>query len=202
MPKIESGQFSSLVRRYLQMRGESFVLDELSPEISPVLVLEAERPEWQFLKGQKLNCCLIQTLPVAAQTSLFRLRNPAASGVFAIFEWIYFSTNSVATEVVFFRSTESGSDLANALGTHSRDLRWQPIGNNASALSASWANNIGASGLSFHRTFLAINAEREYRPAFILPPGFVFEIFTQAPNSDLRGSVNWLEKRLDDLEAR
>lgn len=200
MGKIEVGQFSSLLRRYLGMRGESFVADELAPEISPIFVLEHERPEWEWLKGAKLISALLQILPVAGQTGLLRVRNPSASGAIAILDPIYFSTNAVATELIISRTIDGGSDLANLLATVGRDVRAaQTV---ASALVVSWTNNVAFSGTSFHRTFLAINAQQEYRAPIVLTPGFVIEFQTLALGSDLRGSINWLEKRFDDLESR
>ncbi len=214
MGKIEQGRFSSLLRRYLAMVGQSNVADELSPEISPGLTLESERPEWAFLKGEKLMSCPLNVTGAALTLSSFRFRNPSTSGVVAIFggapnggasfEMTVDAQAGNVGAVQFQSRPDSGADLTALNAAIPRDTRFPNVAANTSALILSSTNNtVGAVGDIFHgglSSFQLANVLR-FDFTFVLTPGFELNVVFPVANTSVRGGALWLEKRLDQLEV-
>jgi len=204
MSKIERGQFSSLLRRYLGMTGTSDVVDELAPEISATFTLEAERPEWEFLKGQRLMSITTQVTAVAAKQSVVRIRNPATSGVVAIFtHWSIttpFTTGVVYTWFTLTRETDPAVDLVDGVATIARDTRLPTT--QGSALIASKEALDAPSGTAWHNAGTETGIPYQLNgPSFVLTPGHAVQLVGSEDNIALFLAVHWLEKRLDPLEA-
>jgi len=198
--KIERGQFSQLLRRYLQMSGQYHVADELSPEISPGFTLESERPEWEFLKGNRLMSCAYSIGPTAGVQSSHRLRNPTGSGVVAIITQVNFGVEDQAgtrAVVSITRNPDTG-DLSSNTPTISRDTRYAGV--NTSALIGS-AQTVGLTGDTWFSA-ICLNDQVIIVPTeFVLTPGNQVQITAIQNNTTLRGAWQWLEKRLDQLEV-
>lgn len=211
MGKIESPRFSSLLRRYLSMVGQTEVANELSPEISPGLTLERERPEWEFLKGAKLMSAPLNLAGAAGTLSAFRFRNPSTSGVMAVFGHDEPACELVAqliaggvASVQFQTRADSGVDLAASVVALPRDTRYSNLAVNTSAIIGSQTNNlVGAAGDIFHggaaNAFLDI---WQFRFKFVLTPGNELNIVFPDAGTNTRGAVLWLEKPIDQLEVR
>lgn len=204
MSKIERGQFSSLLRRYLGMTGVSDVIDELAPEISATFTLENERPEWEFLKGAKLMSLASVVPAVGGVQSAVRLRNPAGSGVVAVFSLFIIGVQT-STGVDFSLGPETaGVDLATVIGTTPRDTR-QPgfAAAPGSALIAS-RGNVNPGGFNFVELAMNDLQQRPYTVAspVVLTPGFQLNIFSVQVNISLTFTMHWLEKRFDALESQ
>ena len=199
MALIQTGRYGDLLRRVLSMSGVTVVASELAPEISPVFILEAERPEWEFLKGAKLATSQISVGGVAAQTTSARIRNPPNSGILAIFQLFQFSVENNATVLIAQRLTNN--DLANVVATVLRDTRW-PLVLNASALIASQTDNAGAfAGNFFYNEFALARTNHLLTVPFVLSPGFAIDIFIETVNVSCRGCFHWLERRQQPLEV-
>lgn len=196
MSKIEVGRYSELLRKLLSMKGVVDVSGELSPEISPVFILEAERPEWEFLKNEKVMSSTFAVNAVAAQNAVYRLRNPLGSGVVAVINTFMIQVESDST-VLAERSVEQGN-LATILPTVSRDTRLPVL--NASALISSQANNVVFTGESFWTALLLANAFVPQVLDFVLTAGHQFDLIEVDNNISIRGWVQWRERRLDVLE--
>lgn len=196
MAKIETPRFSSFLRRFFGMTGESQVADELAPEISAVLTLESARPEWEFLKGAKLMSCTATQVGDAGNPARIRIRNPALSGVVAIFDLIAVES-SPTTIVLLERNTDNGS-LATIFPTVSRDTRYPQL--NASALVHSGGLG-GSSGDSFFSgTPPAGNMLVIPVGPIVLTPGHQVQLSAVSNNIPIRASWQWLERPLDALE--
>jgi len=197
--KIEVGRFSSLLRRVLNMKGVSDVSSELSPEISPVLTLESERPEWEFLKGQKLMSVVFAGRSVAGQNSAIRLRNPVDSGVVAVFPAGGIIVGiTLNTSVILLERNTIQAALAEVIPSVARDTRYPQLA--ASALLASQGNNIAASGEAYWSIFLDDKAQTTVDVPFVLTPGFQLQLSSTSNALVLRGAFGWLERRLDQME--
>lgn len=197
MSKIERGQFSSALRRYLGMTGVSDVLDELAPEISASLTLEGERPEWEFLKSQKLMSGNTLVAGVAVKKGVYRLRNPTDSGVVAIFESIFMSSE-LSVQFQLTRE-ETTTDLATLEATIARDTRYPAVA--ASALSVTSEAVAAPTGSSFHTHFnFSAGPVVEFRVPIVLTPGHALQVICNTVNTAFYVSAHWLEKRLDALE--
>jgi hypothetical protein len=196
MSKIERGQFSTLLRRYLGMAGVSDVVDELAPEISGVFVLEQERPEWEFLKGARLLGHAGSVPAQAASNSAVRYRNPANSGMIAIFT--HAMTGGVLGSLHTMTHGAIATDQATINGYGIRDGRQTPIGGAmivSSGYAAPGGNAIGGIILPANTSLQML-----FPSAVVVVPGWALNISMSTPNSDLYTNVHWLEKRLDDLE--
>jgi len=196
--KIETGRFSDLLRRYLGMKGVSVVSSELSPELSPILVLESERPEWEFLKNEKLMASVFAQGGVVGQNTLYRLRNPAGSGVVAVITRFMITTD--LTEIVIAERDDDNGNLATVLPTVSRDTRLPVL--NASSLIASQANNVVVTGESWWTARLLANSDAPQDVQFVLTAGHEIDLVQLGANVAIRGWVHWRERRLDVLEAQ
>lgn len=196
MSKIEVGRYSELLRKLLSMKGVEQVSGELSPEISPVFILESERPEWEFLKNEKLMSSVFGLSAVAAQNSVYRLRNPAASGVVAVISAFMLSVG-VASEVLAERDDDNGN-LGTVLPTVSRDTRLPVL--NASALIASQGNNVALSGEAWWTAQILADTSIPQLLTFVLSEGQEIDLLTINVNVRIRGWVHWRERRLDVLE--
>jgi len=197
--KIEVGRYSNLLRRILSMKGVSDVATELSPEIASAFILEIERPEWEFLKGEKLVSAVFATAAVAAQNSGVRLRNPADSGVVAVFPpgGIVLGLTGNTSGIILERNVVQAG-LTTALPTVSRDTRYPVL--NASALLSSQQNVVPPSGEAYWSTNLPLDEPAQVNMAFVLTPGFQLQLSTLANNCAMRGTFSWLERRLDVME--
>lgn len=196
MSKIERGQFSTLLRRYLGMTGTSDVVDELAPEVSATFVLEMERPEWEFLKGARLLGHAASVPALAANNSAVRYRNPANSGMVAIFT--HLNVGGVLASLYTMTHGAQAGDQATINGYGIRDGRQTPIGGAiiaSSGYAAPGGNAIGACILPANNTFPMLN-----QTAVVVVPGWALNVSMSTVNSDLYTSTHWLEKRLDDLE--
>lgn len=196
MSQIQTGRYSDLLRRLLSMKGVTDVASELSPEISPIFVLESERPEWEFLKNEKLMSNVFAPSPVAAQQTAVRIRNPSGSGAVAVFTRMWLSA-AIPIGFIAERNTDQGN-LTTVLPTVARDTRTQEL--NASALVASQTSNAAASGSSFWSSNLIGDTPAINNIPFILTPGNQIQITSLTVNAGLRGTLDWRERRLDVLE--
>lgn len=199
--KLERGQFADFLRRYLGMTGSTEVAGDLAPELSPVLVLEAERPEWEFLKANRLMACAYSIGPTAGSTSAHRLRNPTGSGVVAIVTYANFAvevTSPGTRAVVSASRNPDTGDLSSNTPTIARDTRYPGV--NTSALIGS-AQTVGLTGNTWWSTIVLNDVNVEIPVPFVLTPGNQLQLTALQNDVILRGSWIWLEKRLDALEA-
>ncbi len=182
------------------MKGTEIVSGELSPEISPVIVVEDDTAEWQFLQGVRLCASSLAQGAVVAQNTMFRYRNPVGSGVIARFDvWGVTPT----TDCSFVAGYSSGAaDFATAGATALRDHRWQQAAGSKTAIQVSRANDItfvltdgfwGWDGLA--------DVSQRYDQPLILLPGEAIDLGTITLNVEIRLFSTWTERQLPALEA-
>lgn len=180
------------------MKGVTDVASELSPEISPVIALESDRPEWEFLKNAKVMGGAYAQGAVAAQNCVVRLRNPAGTGVIAIVRPFWICSDTANFTFAIGRNTDQGV-LATVHPIVARDTRTPILA--ASSLSLSTANNIvGAGGSSYLAGSILAQTMFPDPDPFMLTPGNQIQMTTIDTNLGIRGAVYWLERRLDALE--
>lgn len=100
MSKIEVGFYSELLRRFLSQAGQESVSGELSPEISPVMVLDSVRPDWAYLRGERMCGGSVGSAPAAALNSTVRLVNPAGSGMLLTICDLQWWNNAIDNDIV------------------------------------------------------------------------------------------------------
>jgi len=197
--KIETGRYSERLRRALGMKGQEHVAGELSPEVSPVIIIEGNDAEWQFLQGVRLCVSSLIQGAVAAENSIVRYLNPAGSRIIARFDFVGISTNAGSNLLAGYGQTQA--NLATVGATGLRDHRWVSGGTNDTAVVASRGNNVSLnfnSGLFNYEVIPSVFTV--YSQPFIVLPGESLELGTSTTNIDLEVSVTWTERQLPSLE--
>lgn len=135
------------------MGGQEDPAGSLSPEISPVLVLENDRPEWQFLGNGRLMACNLTVSTTGALLGSMRLRNPSDSGMLAIVEAI--SVNAITAAQRFqVRIGNAAAELLTPMVTQApRDSRSSAT---VGALKAS-SDQVSGTGTKIYEGTIAIN---------------------------------------------
>ena len=198
MPQIQRGQFSQLLRRYLGMTGVNDVVDELAPELAADFTLEVERPEWEFLKGQKLMSAVGTIVPSVGLTPMMRLENPAASGAIGIIQPIIISSQGVDNNIDI-KTNPAAGNLTTTFQSVARDTRYPTVafpGNSALVCSGDY----GTAGALIATLTAKANTALFYCVPVVLTPGFDLNVIGQTANTAMVVVFNWLEKRLDQLE--
>jgi hypothetical protein len=94
MPALSVRSYSDLLRRLLSLKGQEAIqnVDEL---LFAGIVLESDRPDWYFLRGQQRYTSgpQITATPAAGLFSGVSMRNPAGSKTIITIEQIYILTN-------------------------------------------------------------------------------------------------------------
>lgn len=202
MAKIEVGRFSSVMRKFLAMKGVEQVTPELSPEISATFTLESDRLDWKYLKGEKILGFGNSRTSIAAAGPTFRIRNPAASGTIVTIDWFEMNVTTAA-DVARITLIEVGADLlGGVLAPISRDTR-NAISASNSAIIVSFATNVAPAGSQLWTQNLPVSGMPTHIPLqVVLTPGFAVDFGTVTATAlTLFGAAQWSERGLSALEA-
>lgn len=204
MAKIEAGRWSELLRRALGMKGQSLVASELSPEVSPVWVLEQATIEWQFLKTVRA-CAAATNISAGAQDGTIRLANPSTSGVVGVVEMVTVQCSKLS-KVQIKMGSAGDTDLTTANVGFMRDSRWldPAVTSDKTALSFSQDNTgDAANGRTIWNVFLQDDSVPEtIKWPLVLSPGFSMDVKAVAEVVQGRFFVNllWYERAITRLE--
>lgn len=199
MSKIEIGRFSERLRRALGMKGVPVVSAELSPEISPVIIVQGNDPDQQFLQGVRLCVSAIGVNGVAGNPSLVRWRNPENSGVIAVFERFWFSIENSGQMNVGYAAVQADLPTASASGL--RDHRWAGAPDNTTIRASRTAAGTGlnlADSLMVAR--LTSGRPFTYPQPVILLPGETIEAGTIGVDTEFTAVAIWSERQIPALE--
>ncbi len=202
MSRIQTGRFSQLLRRFLDQKGTEVVASELSPEISPVFILENDRPDWLFLKGERLLSFSTQSVSVATLGPTFRLRNPPDSGMLGTVSLVTWSSDTVGAASI--RITISNNDLAGGfIASTARDGRnLQSLGINKAAMIVSFNATIAPVGDLMFTTRVPIDIPFFFSEPVVLSPGRALDVGGITNQSEgVFGSMHWTERALPQIEA-
>lgn len=195
--KIEIGRYSDILRRLLYGK-EQTVSAELAPEISPVFVLENDRPEWKFLAAERLGAVAFTQTAGAAARSTCRIRNPAASGALLVIEDMFVSIDTTASAIAI-RLGEITTDLATVGIVTVRDRRFGDI-----QCSCVASRDNAASALTrgiWHHSMLITTAPVRVPLSVVLGPGSAIECTSIANNVGLFWSVTVRERPIGRYES-
>jgi len=121
-PEIREGSLAEILRRRLLISGQDQAPNELLAELIGVLALEVDRPEWGYLKGERLCWGTGEIASVANERQQVSLFNPNES-VLAVVHEIFMTENVTSTEVPIIRSFDAALGTASTL-TGLRERRW------------------------------------------------------------------------------
>ena len=168
------------------------VAPTVAPELFPCLTLENDRPEWGFLKGEKLGGAAIDVNPVAAQFSIVQLFLPATSRDIVVVKQIR-NRGTVAFNIAQGVGIGGGLGAFTAnLGTGSRDFRWlNPL---SDSLIIERTNNVAQP--TVHRVLcqLVTVAGMTYDSPIVIAPGTALMLYTTALNVAMVADVSWTSR--------
>lgn len=179
----DKGQLNQVMQRRLNMTGAA-PAPSLMPEIGPVLVLENDRPEWGFLKGEfAWSQRLRAAAPGAGNHAMYYLENPANSGVLAVVSLVYCSVLAriVAT------GTLPASTLLSSLGGRPRDTRQPGLSRVRAADATIPTANIPATGYE-------LAGGTQLREPFVIAPGGWMLVISDVAATAMTTSSSWTER--------
>jgi hypothetical protein len=193
---IQVKRFNAILGRLLGMAGVEDPAGALSPEISPVLVLENDRPEWLFLSNQfPMAAGGVETASVANPT-FFRIRNPVGSGIIAVIEAVNLSASIIITDGVAQLGTQT-VDMGGAMAPLVRDNRYGQI---VGSCTVSESNG-GGSGTGIERFRVPINTVYNYQNLpIILKPGTNYDWGVNDVNVEVHANIRWRERPAEPYE--
>lgn len=203
MSKIEQGRWSQLLRRATGAAGQEVVAGHLSPEISPVWIIQEADQDLDFLKIVRRMAVGIELGAGAGFLTKFRLRNPVDSGVISIVTSMDMRLDALST-VTGARGTAVTDLSVGNVPTTVIDERWGATSATGGTLILSVDNTtvLGPEGDNLFRDRLA--AETRYRmPSelkIVLTPGTNFDWGAVTVNRLIRTSLTWFERPFPDLE--
>lgn len=201
MPRIQSGRWSELLRRALNLVGTEEVAGELSPEVSPTWELEGSTAEWEFLKGVRLVGGAGELSAVAGQLATFQIVNPADSGVLGILEIV--SATQAAGSAFHVRLAQSAeAALATVVQTGPRDTRWRQITTSISALQFTGQTQVAQISVGTLLLDETLNSRvpGQYLHSVVMAPGSTIQWQHQTANTDTRAYAVWKERPLLAVE--
>lgn len=199
MSKIETGRYSERLRRSLGMKGVTVVSAELSPEISPVIVLEDNALEWQFLQAVRAcGSAILEDGAVSFQT-LIRWNNPVGSGIIAVFRHLDISADALTT--INWGYGNNIGELLTARATAVFDHRWATA-TSPTAVTASSSDDATVISLasSIFVTRSVADTPYHWDGEVILLPGESLELGSGSTQLAVRVNTRWTERQLPALE--
>jgi hypothetical protein len=197
--EILAGRFNRGLQKVFSMKGPS-PAPQLGGEIMPTFAMQGGAENYVLQSVEKFGVRLF-IAGVAAQFSAHRLRNPAGSGVVAIFEKLSVELNPNIETQMFIQT--SPADLAGivVMGNQRFDNRGRP----SPTLVASQATLVAFPGNTmywggFSATNQTIDMISTDIQEFPLLPGDFVEVVTAAANSNMSTSFWWRERALESSE--
>jgi len=166
------GLGQALMKRLGMKPGATSPAAILTPEITPGIVLENDRPEWSFLAGEsRVAAVSFQTLDAGGE-GFFWIVNPAGSNVLAVIEHILIGSGDAPCGInLAIGAIQTGQD--DQAGFASMDGR--DTGDPVSPLLLRYKAGAAASiSLLHHQHILVPFEDKDCMPAgypIILPPG-------------------------------
>lgn len=198
--KINTPRFNQILGRMLSMSGVQDPAGDLSPEVSAIIALEVDRPEWVFLGNGRLwgNC--VDVTISAGLAGGIRIRNPVGSGVLSIIEAVSVSTLTTFGVRMVVNNGSDTTDLANLMTNGTRDSRSTPL-SGVGATKVSWSNAAPGGVTILDGVFIAINTRVPFECfPVVLSPGFSLNIGTSDLNIRFNVNIRGRERAMETYE--
>lgn len=174
-------------------------------ELTGLVTLESDRPEWAAAAGDRLcSARIIAPLPTAGQFQFGQLLNPLSSGVLAVVERIMLGTTSAAGGQIAIGIGDTAFSAPVAQPGSLRDSRMfvgQPVATNVGFACRTQTQSLAAApGLS---TFIATMffsttaAASQYLDPIIIHPGFTLLFLPGIIDQSWNCYVVWRELALE-----
>jgi len=176
--EILEGSLNQLISRRLGMQGGS-PAPAVTPELGCGLVLENDRPEWSWLKGENLLSARGGAAAVAAQFGFCSISNPPNSGIICTVERIVWQ--SLASNM-FVKMLPLGSETGTPVNPGVRDGRWRQGISTARGACNITAGTTPAASPETVLDYLHANANDSRGTAYILRPNQSLRVECEVAN--------------------
>lgn len=186
--EISEGGLNQILNRRLAMEGYS-PSPTLAPEVMPGLVLESDRPEWGWLKGEQL-LGFSQSL-AAGGAGFFGqawFTNPARSNTIVVIERISAHTTGNHAIVRIAQSVDAGSVVGTLQNNTWRDTRWGIQGILAIRTVVTTLPALT------YRTLAQVTPSFPYDEPIVLGPGTTCHIYGETAATAFAFSLAWTER--------
>lgn len=186
------GRESELINR---LYGEETpeLLRGIADEISPAIVLGNDRPEWSFLRGEKLCVAPFNVAAVVAATGGVECSLVGVSNMIAV----VVVHAECASDMEWAVRRASAEELGTAETRAVRDARW--------GLTASGALRVQSGTVAFINTIIARGVRSARRPfvygPHVLVTGASLQVSAVTDNIRVLGTVYWYERGLRPGES-
>lgn len=206
--EISAARYNGLLNKLLEME-EGAPAPTLSPEVVATFVLESDRPEWQFLAGNRLMCGRDSVAGASSNYAQVGFLNPSMatgatydSNVICVLETIWaYSADGATTWDLGWRSTVPSMGTADSQG--SRDSRYRGSGQMemqgvaavASLITTQISEFISKDEATYYNLLETIGP-------VILAPGSYFIVRNKSEDNSIRVVASWRERVLANSERR
>ncbi len=198
--EVQVGRFLRAFQKFFSMKGTEPHEITLAPEVMPSVSLRWGADVDLFQGWQRFGFSVASIAGVAAQNSVFRLRNPVGSNVIGVIESLHWSnTTGVDTAILSL-----GGGITVDLATTGTGIRLDARqGVSGSVLVPSWGNNIAITNSIDRATLLGntpwqfIQFEDQEIPVL---PGDTFQVLTTVLNQTVIPGIRWRERFLEESE--
>ena len=171
-------------------------VEELASELHADFTIENDRPEWAYLKGEKLCWGRVNVGASVANRSLAILRNPAGSGVLMVLQSFLIQ---VTAGVPCIFQPNSVAAAATDVGGQLRDHRGTVLG--ALVLNRWFSKNTAVLPSGAFVLVSTGAAQITGSIDVVLSPGTEIYFTANADNIAVEASCVWRERQLSELES-
>lgn len=196
MTEIGVGRYGDMLRRFLGMRGTDLTPGrDLLPDLNAAFVLENDRPEWAFLKGERRYVGSHSVTSAVAQFAEFLVLNPIDSGVISVVTAITAIgiTGTLRAEM----RVEGLARFTSAGNVRASDQRSDPgIATTLNGISVAPLD-----GLIIQRARGPVDVMVRFADVImLLPPGTAFKIVDSTTNTNVFVNIVGYERPLEAYE--
>lgn len=185
--EINEGGLNQVLSRRLGMQGGA-PASACAPEVFPTLTLENDRPEWGYLKGERLCSTQLFRAAVAGQFSSVQMYLPANSNTIAVVTKLQV-LNANQSLVSRLTGISGGIGPWTAQGTATRDFRW--AANRTSVIVETIANVAQPANTAL--ALFNFNAQ-ELADPIVIVPGTALAVIGNVVNQAVSVNVAWYER--------
>lgn len=198
---IRQGRFNEFLRRYLQADGAK----QLSPELGAYLCLEADRPEWEYLKGTRLCMGNLLLAGDATHAAVLGILNPTGSNLLVVVTSILVSLSATGFVALQLDVQDTTDTLTTPRAKIVRETRYSGTGSQAANLpQAKCLGDIllAPDGSAVHRVAALANTEVSMlgEEPIVLGPNQGLEVVGPIAATTLNATVFWTERVMADTE--
>lgn len=205
--RINSGWAADALRAMFGLQGGD-VLPAMADELLSVAVVDNDRPEWGFARGEPLLGYGSAVVAAVGEFSYLAITNPADSGVLVIVTSVRTqpSTAGASNGVQLFHDV-STTALAGVISSSRgivRDTRWIPPagGTNGGAAVTDLGNDASPSATANSMGVIlagsgATNSQDRYDQPLIMAPGRRLLAMGNVVNNLISVHFSWRERRLE-----